>query len=125
MVYLLFICSRLAPDLSDSIGSRIPPNNSYPLQHISTNSQPQAVSLLANQEAAARSVTQQLHSSLLQPPSQLSQMALQQTHPLQQSSQSSQQMASEIPKELHLRHPLTQNLEQQQNSQVTRLEVLH
>ncbi|XP_031259530.1 serine/threonine-protein kinase SAPK1-like [Pistacia vera] len=90
---------------------------------MSTNSQPQAVSQLANQEAAALSVTQQLHSSLLQAPSQFSQVALQQVHPPQQSSQSSQQMVSEIQKELHPRHPLTQNLEQQQNSQVTRLEI--
>ncbi|XP_031274109.1 flowering time control protein FCA-like [Pistacia vera] len=113
---------RPAPNLGDSIGGHVAPNVSYPLLNMSTNSQPQAVSHLANQEAAALSVTQQLHSSLLQAPSQFSQVALQQVHPLQQSSQSSQQMVSEIQKELHPRHLLTQNLEQQQNSQVTRLE---
>ncbi|KAJ0113656.1 hypothetical protein Patl1_00852 [Pistacia atlantica] len=113
---------RPAPNLGDSIGGHVAPNVSYPLLNMSTNSQPQAVSHLANKEAAALSVTQQLHSSLLQAPSQFSQVALQQVHPPQQSSQSSQQMVSEIQKELHPRHLLTQNLEQQENSQVTRLE---
>ncbi|KAI9180309.1 hypothetical protein LWI28_003464 [Acer negundo] len=63
---------RLAPNLGDSIGG-CTSNASYPLPHISVNSQPQAVSHRTNQEAAAPGVTQQLHSSQLQSPSQLSQ----------------------------------------------------
>ncbi|KAK4848869.1 hypothetical protein QYF36_018187 [Acer negundo] len=64
--------ARLAPNLGDSIGG-CTSNASYPLPHISVNSQPQAVSHRTNQEAAAPGVTQQLHSSQLQSPSQLSQ----------------------------------------------------
>ncbi|KAJ4727841.1 flowering time control protein FCA-like [Melia azedarach] len=115
---------RPAPNPGDSTGGRVLPNVSYPPQHMSNNSQPQVVSNLANQEAAAPSVMQQVRSSQQQSPSQLSQVTLQQIQTPEQSSQSSQQAVSEMHKQLHLRQPLTQNIEQQQNSQVTWMEVL-
>ncbi|KAL5795757.1 hypothetical protein ACOSQ2_000577 [Xanthoceras sorbifolium] len=64
--------ARLAPNLGDSIGG-ITSNASYPLPHVSVNSQPQAVSHWTNQESAAPGVSQQLYSSQQQSTSQLSQ----------------------------------------------------
>lgn len=93
------------------------------MQHTSTNCQPPAVSHWPNQEFAVPSSTQPLHSSHEQPHSDFSQVNLQQMHPPQQSSQLSEQ-AVKMHKEVHLRHPMSQNLEQHPKPEIIRQEVL-
>nr|ART33343.1 flowering time control protein [Tapiscia sinensis] len=112
---------RSAPCHGDSMGGRMLPNASYPVQQVSTNSQPLALSHRVNHETTAPSVTQQSLPLLQKSPSQLSQLPFQQMQ-TPQSSQSSQSAVPEMQRHSHLIQPFTQTLEQQQNWQVTRQE---
>ncbi|KAF3436563.1 hypothetical protein FNV43_RR23655 [Rhamnella rubrinervis] len=106
---------RPTTNLGDSVVGHSMPNISHPIQHFSS-SQPQAVSLLANQEPQISGVNQQAFPPLQNPPSQLPQMPIHQTQNLQSSQ--SFQAVSEMQKQLHPIQPLMQSYGQQQWSQV-------
>ncbi|XP_017982998.1 PREDICTED: flowering time control protein FCA isoform X1 [Theobroma cacao] len=108
------------PNLGDPMAGRIPPNASYPVQHILTNSQPRSVSHWANPEVAASHFTHQSYPPGQQAQSQATSLPLQQIQTPQESSQSSHQSVSEQ-KLLPLMPPSSQNVGQQ-NSYVPKLE---
>ncbi|XP_039046211.1 uncharacterized protein LOC120186300 [Hibiscus syriacus] len=111
---------RPVPNLGDSMGGRMPPNASYPMQHISTNSQPRGVSHWKNPQVAACHGTYQSYSPVQHEHSQPTSLPLQQTQTPQESSQSSHPAVSEQ-KQLPLIPPSSQVIAQQ-NSNVPKLE---
>lgn len=118
---ILFFLFRPTTNLGDSVVGHSMPNTSHPVQHFSS-SQPQPVSLLANQEPQTPGVNQQPFPPLQNPPSQLSQVPLHQTQNLQSSQ--SFQAVSEMQKQLHPIQPSMQSFGQQQRSQVVGQQVL-
>ncbi|XWS31848.1 hypothetical protein CRYUN_Cryun23aG0111300 [Craigia yunnanensis] len=114
------LAMRSVPNLGDSMAGCMPPNASYPVQHILTNSQPQGVSHWANPEVAASHVTYQSYPPGQQAQSQPTSLPLQQTQTPQESSQSSHQAVSEQ-KQVHL-IPSSSQIPGQQNSNVPKLE---
>ncbi|XP_039047957.1 flowering time control protein FCA-like isoform X2 [Hibiscus syriacus] len=105
---------RPVPNLGDPMGGRMPPNASYPMQHISTNSQPQGP------QVAAYHGTYQSYPPVEQAHSQPISLPLQQTKTPQECSQSSHPAVSEQ-KQLPLIPPSSQILAQQ-DSNVPKLE---
>lgn len=99
------------------MGGCILPNASYSMPQISTNPQPQVVSHMTKQELVAPHIAEQPLPSVKQSPSKLSQIPLQHTLNPPKCFQSSQQAVSEMQKE-------TQNLEQQQTTQIPMPEVV-
>ncbi|PPS14962.1 hypothetical protein GOBAR_AA05613 [Gossypium barbadense] len=114
------LAMRSMPNLGDSMAGHIPPNASYPVQHISTNSQPQGVSHWANPQVAACHVTYQSYPPVQQAHSQPTSLPSQQTQTLQGSSQSSHPADSEQ-KQQPLVPPASQ-IPSQQNVNVPKLE---
>ncbi|MBA0757831.1 hypothetical protein Gotri_020893 [Gossypium trilobum] len=115
------LAMRSMPNLGDSMAGHIPPNASYPGQHISTNPQPQGVSHWANPQVAACHVTYQSYPPVQQAHSQPTSLPSQQTQTLQGSSQSSHPADSEQ-KQQPLIPPASQ-VPSQQNGNVPKLEV--
>ncbi|XVF32917.1 hypothetical protein REPUB_Repub17cG0124400 [Reevesia pubescens] len=114
------LAMRSVPNLRDSMVGCIPPNTSYPVQPVSTNSQPQGISHWANPEVTASHVTYQSYPPIQQAHSQPTSLPLQQTQTPQESSQSSHQAVSEL-KQLPLIPPSSQILAHQ-DSNVPKLE---
>ncbi|TYH62876.1 hypothetical protein ES332_D07G150500v1 [Gossypium tomentosum] len=114
------LAMRSMPNLGDSMAGHIPPNASYPGQHISTNPQPQGVSHWANPQVAACHVTYQSYPPVQQAHSQPTSLPSQQTQTLQGSSQSSHPADSEQ-KQQPLIPPASQ-VPSQQNGNVPKLE---
>ncbi|XP_038995834.1 flowering time control protein FCA-like isoform X2 [Hibiscus syriacus] len=112
---------RPVPNLGDTMGGRMPPNASYPMQHISANSQPQGVSHWKNPQVAACHGTYQSYPPVQHAHSQPTSLPLQQTQTPQESSQSSHPAVSEQ-KQLPLIPPSSQVIAQQ-NSNVPKLET--
>lgn len=99
----------------------MPPYASYPVQHISTNSQPQGISNWANPEVASSHITYQSYPPGQQAQTQPTFLPLQQIQTPQESAQSSYQAASQ-----QKQVPLISSSSQipgQQNSNVPKLEV--
>ncbi|XVF80699.1 hypothetical protein PTKIN_Ptkin15bG0096100 [Pterospermum kingtungense] len=88
------LATRSMTNLGEPMAGCIPPNTSYSVQHISTNSQPQDVSHWANPDVTASHVTYQSYPSVQQAQSQLTSLPLQKIQTPQESSQSSQQAVS-------------------------------
>ncbi|XP_052489391.1 flowering time control protein FCA isoform X2 [Gossypium raimondii] len=118
--HLQELAMRSMPNLGDSMAGHIPPNASYPGQHISTNPQPQGVSHWANPQVAACHVTYQSYPPVQQAHSQPTSLPSQQTQTLQGSSQSSHPADSEQ-KQQPLIPPASQ-VPSQQNGNVPKLE---
>ncbi|XP_016745405.1 flowering time control protein FCA isoform X3 [Gossypium hirsutum] len=114
------LAMRSMQNLGDSMAGHIPPNASYPGQHISTNPQPQGVSHWANPQVAACHVTYQSYPPVQQAHSQPTSLPSQQTQTLQGSSQSSHPADSEQ-KQQPLIPPASQ-VPSQQNGNVPKLE---
>ncbi|GMJ01022.1 hypothetical protein HRI_003771300 [Hibiscus trionum] len=89
------LAMRSVPNLGDPMGGCIPPNASYPMQHISTNSQPHGVSHWTNPQVAACHVSYQSYPPVQQAQSQTISQPLLQTQTPQESSQSSHPAVSE------------------------------
>ncbi|XP_022757835.1 flowering time control protein FCA-like isoform X2 [Durio zibethinus] len=113
------LAMRSVPNLGDPMAGRIPPNASYPVQHILTNSQPQGVSHWANPEIVASHVTYQSYLPGQQAQSQPTSLPLQQTQTPQESSQSSHQPVSG--QKLVPLIPASSQILCQQNSNVPKL----
>ncbi|MBA0639950.1 hypothetical protein Goklo_022943 [Gossypium klotzschianum] len=114
------LAMRSMPNLGDSMAGHIPPNASYPGQHISTNPQPQGVSHWANPQVAACHVTYQSYPPVQQAHSQPTSLPSQQTQTLQGSSQSSHPADSEQKQEPLI--PPASQVPSQQNGNVPKLE---
>ncbi|KAK8636116.1 hypothetical protein V6N13_004826 [Hibiscus sabdariffa] len=114
------LAMRSVPNLGDPMGECLPPNASYPMQPISTNSQPQGVSHWTNPQVAACHASYQSYPPVQQAHSQPISLPLLQTQAPQESSQSSHPAVSEQ-KQLPPIPPSSQILVQQ-NSNVPKLE---
>ncbi|XP_020538435.1 flowering time control protein FCA isoform X1 [Jatropha curcas] len=102
---------RPAPNFGDSIGVCNLPNPSYPVQEISINSQSQAFPHTIQPAIGAPHIIEQPIPPVRQPPTQLSQIPLQQTQASQKCLQPPQEAVSEMMKYTH-------NLEQQETLQI-------
>ncbi|OMO82161.1 hypothetical protein COLO4_23202 [Corchorus olitorius] len=107
------------PNFCDPMAGHIPPNASYPMQHFTTNSQPQSVPHWAKPEVGSSHVTHQPYPPVQQAQSQPTTLPLQQIQTPYGSSQSSHQSTSD---QKQLPPPTSQDLGKQ-NSHVPKLET--